>query len=175
LVSAVQEFIAALGETPQTEYLAVVSYASNGTYCSGSNSRTSIDQALGSNHGLAQAAVNAISNRVFNGNTAISPGIDQGVEVLTDTSRARPFAAKTIVLLTDGYPTEGRPTIEAAQDAAAEGIVIHTVTFGAGSSRAEMQAVADATGGDCYHAPDAATLRQIFREIALTLPVIITE
>ena len=38
-----------------------------------------------------------------------------------------------------------------------------------------MKAVAAATGGQHFHAADAATLEQIFREIASTLPVMLTE
>jgi hypothetical protein len=38
-----------------------------------------------------------------------------------------------------------------------------------------MRDVADATGGQHFHAPDADALEQIFREIASTLPVMITE
>jgi hypothetical protein len=38
-----------------------------------------------------------------------------------------------------------------------------------------MQAIADATGGNHYIAPDAATLQAIFEEIALTLPVVFTD
>jgi hypothetical protein len=38
-----------------------------------------------------------------------------------------------------------------------------------------MKAVAEATGGRHFHAPDAKALEAIFREIASTLPVLTTE
>jgi hypothetical protein len=38
-----------------------------------------------------------------------------------------------------------------------------------------MRDVAAATGGLHFHAPDAARLEAIFREIASTLPVMLTE
>ena len=62
-----------------------------------------------------------------------------------------------------------------APEALQHDIVIHTVTFGDGADQQEMQAVAAATGGNFYHAPDAATLQEVFEEIALTLPVMFTE
>ena len=39
----------------------------------------------------------------------------------------------------------------------------------------DMIDVAEATGGDHYHADEAATLREVFRKIALTLPVVMTQ
>ena len=38
-----------------------------------------------------------------------------------------------------------------------------------------MKAIADATGGNYYIAPNAAALQDIFEEIALTLPVVFTD
>jgi hypothetical protein len=54
-------------------------------------------------------------------------------------------------------------------------ITINTVTFGDNADQRRMQDVAAATEGKHYHAPDAAALEQIFREIASTLPVMLTE
>jgi hypothetical protein len=175
LATAVQEFVAALGTTPQTEHVALVSYASNFTHSGVSNNASDIDQTLTSDHALVNTAMQSISDRVFNGATNISAGIDSGVEVLVNTEQARPFALKTIVLMTDGHATEGRQPVVAAEDAARDGIVIHTITFGSGAQQAAMSAVAAATDGKHYHAPDAEALRTIFREIALTMLVTLTE
>ncbi len=48
-------------------------------------------------------------------------------------------------------------------------------SLGAGADQSQMQNVATATSGNHYHAPDAAALEAAFREIALTLPVVLTE
>ncbi len=175
LASAVTTFTDTLATTPEIEQVGLVSYSSAGTWCLVSNNKSDIDQRLTVNQVLVNNAVQTISNRVFNGSTNISAGIDNGVIVLTEPNRARPFAAKTMVLLTDGNANQGRPTIEAANDAANQDIVIHTITFGAGANQNDMRDVAAATGGKHYHAPDAESLRNIFREIALTLPVIFTQ
>ena len=79
-----------------------------------------------------------------------------------------------MVLLTDGIYNRGRDPRLAAQDAADAGVIIHTVTFSDAAEQQAMIDVAAATGGNHYHAPDAATLDAIFREIALTLPVLLT-
>ena len=80
-----------------------------------------------------------------------------------------------MVLLTDGIFNRGRHPKFAAQVAANQGIIIHTITFSDEAEIGAMQEVARIGGGKHFHAPDAASLNRIFREIALTLPVLLTE
>jgi hypothetical protein len=116
----------------------------------------------------------ARSSRAIPGSTSISSGIDDAIAVLTGPD-ARLFAAKTIVVMTDGIHNSGRAPIESALEAQALGIVVHTVTFSDAADQTQMQGVATATSGNHYHAPDAQALEDAFREIALTLPVVLTE
>jgi Ca-activated chloride channel homolog len=170
---AVQRFVDALATTPQSEYVALVSYGSNYTACSVSNNSADINKALTADHAQVTSAMGTISAKKFNGLTNIGAGIQRGVQVLTSAA-ARPYAAKTMVLMSDGAYTEGtQPRLIAPQAAAAD-IIIHTITFGE-ANPAEMQAIADATGGNHYIAPNAAALQDIFEEIALTLPVVFTD
>jgi hypothetical protein len=170
---AVDRFTSALLTTLQSEHLGLVSYGSNYTACSYRNYAATINQALSEDYTDATAALQNISSSKFNGMTDISAGILKGIEVLT-SPQARPYAAKTMVLMSDGAYTQGVQPSTVAPQAAAEDIVIHTITFGE-ANPAEMQAIADATGGNHYIAPDAAALQDIFEEIALTLPVMFTD
>lgn len=172
---AVDRFIAALETTPQSEYLSLASYGSSGTWCSYSNNTSDLNQVLSGNYADAESAMLNLSNSKFNGATNIAAGINRGIESLTDEGTARPFAAKTMVLMTDGHYTQGAKPSTVAPNALPHDIVIHAVTFGDGADQTEMQAVADATGGNFYHAPDAQTLQDVFEEIALTLPVMFTD
>ena len=79
-----------------------------------------------------------------------------------------------MVLMSDGHYTVGTQPRLVAPQAANQDIIIHTISFGE-ADQDEMQAIADATGGNHYHAPDAAALQDIFEEIALTLPVVFTD
>ncbi len=171
---AVQRFVDALEETPQIEHVGLVSYGSNpiGGYC-GYWNQANIDAPLSEDHTVVTSGMQAISNKSFNGMTNIGAGILKGVEVLT-SGDARPFAAKTMVLMSDGAYTEGTQPRLVAPQAAAQGIIIHTISFGE-ANPAEMQAIADATNGNHYSAPDAQALQNIFEEIALTLPVVFTD
>ncbi|WP_425397520.1 vWA domain-containing protein [Aeoliella sp.] len=172
---AFDRFIAALYTTPQDEYLALASYGSSGTWCNYSNNVADINQQLSEHYSDAESAMSSLSNSKFNGATNIAEGIRSGIDALTNQSTSRPFAAKTMVLMTDGNYTQGQRPRDVAPEALAHDIVIHTVTFGDGADQNEMRAVAAATGGNFYHAPDAETLQEVFEEIALTLPVMFTE
>jgi secreted protein with Ig-like and vWFA domain len=77
--------------------------------------------------------------------------------------------------MTDGFRTAGSDPLPSAQYAATKNIVIHTVSFGSSFNQSELIAIASATGGKHYHAPDAATLTAVFREIALTTSVMLTQ
>ena len=59
--------------------------------------------------------------------------------------------------------------------AATKDIMIHTITFSDDADITRMKAVAAATGGKHFHATSQAELTAIFKEIAATLPVMLTE
>ena len=173
--AATSAFVDELNKTPQKEQVALVSFGSDCTYFGVHNTESSIDQALTYDPNKIDTAVAVISNRKFNGSTNTAAGIDRGVVGLTDPTLSRPFARKIMVYLTDGFRTQGRNPVAAARDAATKDIVIYTITFGATFDHSEMVAVASATGGRHYHAPDADSLTQIFREIAASTNVILTQ
>jgi Flp pilus assembly protein TadG len=108
------------------------------------------------------------------GYTNIAAGIDQARTILNGND-VRPLAKKVIIVFTDGQWNQGRSPVDAAQDAYAEGIVIHTVTLLEGGAGGDMEEVARITGGRNLHARTQAELEAAFRELALTLPVVLTE
>ncbi len=175
LVQATDEFVAALATTPQIEYLGVVSYSQANTWCDTTNLTATLDQGLDTDHTLTADAMVAWSNAVFNGGTNIRAGIDMGIIALTTGPNARPYAAKTMVLFTDGHATTGGSLAVGATNASNNNIVVHTVTFGSSANQTAMQSVASATGGKHFHAADEDELEDIFRELALTMPVVLTE
>jgi Mg-chelatase subunit ChlD len=174
LNTAVAAFVAELERTPQQEQCALVSYSSAGSGCGITFTTSDINAQLAFDYTRIRDEMARLTSRPVQGSTAISAGIDNGVRELT-SRRARRYAVKTMVVMTDGLHNTGREPILSADDAARAKITINTVTFGNDADLTRMRAVADATGGKHYHAPDAATLEQIFREIASTLPVMLTE
>jgi Ca-activated chloride channel homolog len=174
LNTAVAAFLVELDDTPQDERVALVSYSSNETACGYTYKISTIDSDLVSDYSRIRDQMARISSRPVKGRTAISAGLDNGIRVLTG-SRVRPFAVRTMVLMTDGIHNLGPEPIVSARTAAANDIVIHTITFSVDADIRRMQDVAAATGGRHFHADDLRELVDAFREIAATLPVLLTE
>ena len=105
--------------------------------------------------------LNAIMPR---GGTNIEAGIREATAELTSI-RENEYAIKFQVVLSDGQSTEGN-SLSAAQDAAAEGIIIYTIGFGGDVSETELQNIANAADGNYYFASDANALMDIYKLIA---------
>jgi Ca-activated chloride channel homolog len=172
--TAVNAFITAIETTTPIEHLSIVSFSSSYTGCSRTVQAASIDSALSRDYSLARNAMNQLSNNSIPGGTNIGAGIDRAVEVLTG-SNIPPFAQKTIIVMTDGHWTDGASPSEAARRAADRIIKVHAITFSDDADQSLMHEVARIGGGKHFHAPDADTLREIYEEIAYTLPIILTE
>ena len=82
-----------------------------------------------------------LSNDPIPGGTNIGAGIDKAVTVLNG-GNTRPFAQKTIIVMTDGHWTDGADPVEAAQRAAASGITVHAITLSTDADEGLMQDVA---------------------------------
>lgn len=171
---AVSSFLDELDKTPQEENVALVSYSSDTNECGKAFKISQIDSDLVFNYGVIRGKMTGLGSKPVKGRTAISAGLDDGIKVLTGP-KTRPLAEKTMVLMTDGIHNHGKEPIISARNAAKKGITIHTVTFSDDADISRMKAVASATGGNHYHAPTAAELVNIFKEIAKTLPVLLTE
>ena len=170
---AMEAFLVELDKTPQDEHVALVSYSSNTKECGFTYNISDINSDLVSNYNTIRNVMKDLSSKPVKGRTAISAGIDDGIKVLTG-KKIRPFAVKTMVLMTDGIHNLGPEPILSAQVAATKDIVIHTITFSSDADIERMEAVAAATGGRHFHAPTAEDLVRIFKEIASTLPVMLT-
>jgi Ca-activated chloride channel homolog len=174
LSTAVTAFLDELERTNQDEHVALVSYSSNDTECGHTYRISEVDSDLVSDYSVIRDEMHRIGSAPVKGYTAISAGLDDGIDVLTGPN-IRPYAVPTIVLMTDGIHNLGPEPIVSARRAAQLGIVIHTITFSSDADIARMEAVAAATGGRHFHANNLQELVASFREIAATLPVLLTE
>ena len=181
MIEGVEAFLAVLEDTPQEELVSLVTF-SHTVQLEYDLQRSTDDDGLEPfiplNYPNIRRELIDIDPR---GGTAIGDGLIQGLEPLFPdsddaTSIARPFAAKTIVVLTDGSNTSGTEPSEAVEKILGkENVTIHTVTFTSGADRVAMEAIATAGGGRNFHDNDGSNLVPIFQEIANTLPTILTE
>lgn len=173
LENAVGLFINKMAGTLSDEQVAVVTFASNNTTCSQTSHAATLDQPLTTVLADITLTMSALSSSIWNGNTEISVGMALARTELTGAA-SRPTAQKIMVVLTDGAYTNGiHPSGEAAL-ADADGIRVHTITFGAVPATVitDMQDTATAGGGNHYHAPNAATLNSVFTEIAGSISIL---
>ena len=126
-----------------------------------------------SNRNSVENSIATRSASAVGGGTILSAGLDQAVQVLTGTN-GRSLSKKVIILLTDGEWNAGRDPVLAAQDASAAGITIHCVSM-LTSTQATLTQVASITGGQYYPTSDAAQLQQAFRDLARSLPIVLTD
>jgi Flp pilus assembly protein TadG/uncharacterized protein YegL len=162
LKRAVSVFLGILDATPADERVSLASYSTT----------SSKDQSMTSN--LAKVG-RKVDNYRAGGFTAIGQGLQVGIDSLHRDGNSRPFAEKTIVLMTDGIENRAPPVETIVPQAIARGYTIHTITFGANADRALMQRVADATGGTHQFAATGSDLEDAFREIARTLAVLMID
>ena len=107
--------------------------------------------------------------------TAIGEGINAGLSSVLYDPLARPFANKSLLVMTDGNHNTGLDPVTAAQSCAANNVVVYTVTLEAGANQTLMQQTADAGNGIFLHANGASQLSDHFRTIARQIPVILVE
>lgn len=198
LSRAVDAFIDELNATPQQEQVCLVSYSSRVNipcFCCPTSSdpcprvrarcrgrlryrirfnESTIHSQLSRNTGQLTGPIGSMLARGIGGATAIGSGLRSGIQAV-EGNGARPFAFPTIVLMTDGNHNLGTDPRVVAETAADKEIVVHTLTFGAGADQGRMREVANLTGGKHIHADSEGDLAEAFREIARTLPVLLTD
>ncbi len=155
---------------------------------------TDIDVGLISFSGVVATEVEPTTDRVrlttaidalqLGEGTAIGDAIAAGVHQL-QRGEATEESPGTLVVLSDGETTRGRPTAEGAQLAADANVPVYTIAFGTADGTItnpdtgelepvpvkldELQSAADATGGKAYVAPSADDLATAYEDIRANL------
>jgi hypothetical protein len=164
-VAGVNAFLSALEQTPQSEQVALVTY----------NGDPTIDVNLTDDYSVFGDAMKAYSVSFGGGKTNIGGAIQLGQLALFDSMFERPWATKAIVVLTDGQHNTGTSATVAAADAGSNGIAVYTITFSDEAAQSEMLEVADMGGGVHVHASTGTELNDAFRQIATSLPTLLTD
>ncbi len=138
LVNAIGTFTATLGQTPVEEKVGLASY----------NDIATEDVNLTDNLELITDTMAALP---VGGFTSISRGMQAGKNIM-DASPRGDFVERTLIVMTDGLHNRGPEPRNVAIALAAEGVTIHTITFGADADIPRMEEVAAIGGGRHFHA-----------------------
>jgi hypothetical protein len=162
LVVAVDRFLASLVMTVPEERVALVWF----------NDQVGSAVDLTNDYTAIRTAMDTLGP---GGSTAIGLGLEEGVATILNPLTARPFALKTVVVMTDGIHNTGEaPDLVATREVDSHNLLIHSITFGDGADQTRMQAVAEIGGGRHWHAVDQAELEASYVEIASDIPTILT-
>lgn len=168
LDGAVRVFVDELNNTDADEKVALATYSSDlssTNYCGVSSAPSTLDRRLDSNLAAITQAMDRLTTAVWNGNTYIESGMRTGLAALVDTRYSRAGAERIMILLTDGNENVGS-AMAATTGCVDAGVTVHTITFSNSANQRTMRDVANACGGQHYHADSAEELRQVFRELA---------
>lgn len=163
-VAAIDGFIALLEKSAHDERLSLTTYSNT----------TKSDEKLTNDYSLIKAAMQTYTDSFNQGSTSIGDGILEGTKTLGDKMTARPWAARVMIVLSDGIYNSGIDPIVAAKMAAGEKIMIFTVSFSMEADQGKMLEIAQCGSGKHYYAGNSAALADAFEDIAHSLPTLIT-
>lgn len=163
-VAAVDGFLNVMENSTHDERVTLTTYSSSAT----------TDVNLTNDYDSIRTALDVHSAQFDGGGTGTGNAIIEGVAALNENSLARPWATRVLIVMSDGLQTTGTDQLYAAQQAAADYVMIYTVTFSDEADATSMQEVAAAAAGKHYHADDSYQLNQVFEDIARGLPTLIT-
>lgn len=163
-VAGVQAFLSELNSSPQQEQISLTTYSDNAT----------VDLELTTDHSEVMEALDDRTESFDSGATNIGSGIEAGLNTLS-SGPARPWAAKVVIVLTDGNHNTGKDPESASAEAASQGVAVFTITFSDEASQGRMESAARKGKGQHFHASSASDLIMAFREVANTLPTLLTE
>jgi Flp pilus assembly protein TadG len=163
-MDATQQFLELMSESYQSELVSLSTFST----------LASKDVELTQDYSRISSALAFHGSFFLGGTTNIGGGMVSGISMLSDRESARSWATRVMIVLTDGMHNLGTDPIYAAKTAAAENILIYTITFSDEADIETMKAVASIGSGKHYHALTQAELVNAFKDIARTLPSLIT-
>ena len=163
-VSAVHSFLELLSESRLDERVSLSTYSD----------MSKLDIELTNDYQSIKKSLETQSDKFSGGATNIGDGILDGIKSLASKARARPWASRVMILLTDGIHNTGTDPLYAAARAAEQDIMIFTITFSIEADIPRMEEVATVGAGSHFHAASASELASAFKAISDRLPTLLT-
>ena len=165
-VAAFAAFVDHLESTPRREKLSLSSFAED----------SSTESPLTADMDAMRVALDQLSDDYQGGATALGTGMAEGLAALMDSDRNRPWATRVLVVMTDGkHDGIGVDPTDVASLIQELGVTLFTVTFSDEADEDRMRDLADACGGQHFHAEAGWELWWMFQQIARQLPSLLTK
>jgi Ca-activated chloride channel family protein len=163
-VASVKTFLGILTESCLDERVSLQTYSE----------KPITDVKLTNQYSVIEAGLKDHSRQYDGGRTDIGGGILKAVAALGDKSRARSWASRVIILISDGIHETGTDPIAAAKHAADQQVMIFTVSYSTEANQSLLKQIADIGHGKHLHASTSTDLSNAFEEISKSLPTLIT-
>jgi Ca-activated chloride channel homolog len=120
-------------------------------------------------------AATALQQQVYLGGlTSLSDGIQSAIIQLSNARSARPWASRVILLLSDGKENFGLDSMIAAQAAANAQMMVYAIGISNEAEMERLNRLAKVGHGKAYFASSSEQFREIIKDIAKRLPVLLT-
>lgn len=162
LQNALDVFLSELNQTSQNEHISLTVYSTQ-------------ERKLQDLTPDLQAIRDEFANEAPGGFTAIGQGLESGLDSILNDPASRPFALKSVIVMTDGNQNTGISPDIVARNAEGNDVVIHAITFSEGANQALMADVAEIGNGIHLHADNNEELLEAFQTIARQLQVVLIE
>lgn len=161
---AIQAFLALMETSFQDSKVSLTTFSDN----------PFIHTPLSTDYDRTRLAMKWYSSSFQGGASNMGWGISSGHMALADRNHARSWATRVMIILTDGFHNIGQSPIAAAKRAADQHITIYTVTFSDEADQSLMRSIAEIGSGRHLHATTGQELADALRDIAHSLPTLIT-
>ncbi|MEO1526340.1 MAG: VWA domain-containing protein [Planctomycetota bacterium] len=164
--AAVQGFIEIMDESIHDEHMSLTTFATD--------AKRDVD--LQNDYSEIVTSLDEYSQSFDGGATNIGEGLVEAGKAFSKSKGKdnRPWAARVIILMSDGSHTTGTDPIAAAQTLANEKVMIYTISFSDQADYTLLEDIAKIGTGKHYHASNSGELADVFRELARSLPTLIT-
>jgi Mg-chelatase subunit ChlD len=133
-----------------------------------------VDCELTTNYELINQALSLHSAAYVGGRSDLSLGMLSAASTLTNKSKARKWASRVLIVVSDGNTTSALSATAIARELAAQGITIFTVSCSIDSNQSLMAEIAAIGNGKHFHSSSAHDFLLAFREISRSLPTLLT-
>lgn len=164
VVASVHAFLDVAEESIQDERISLITYGP----------LPSTDVRLTSDYADVRHEMFRRSSRFVGGTSNVGAGIMEGINALGHKGTARHWASRVMIVFSDGKHNSGYDPLAAARTAANQKVTIYTVSFSDEANQTQMKQIADIGSGAHFHATTGSELSTAFREIARSLPTLLT-
>jgi hypothetical protein len=161
----IEQILLLFAESPQQEAVGLA----------GISSVALTDAGLSLDYSTIRSSLMLYQTLYTGGPTNLADGITRGAALLGDKSRARPWAARVLLLISDGKGNLGNDPLATARSVANEYVMIYTISLSSEADQDLMRQLAEVSRGQHFHARSASDFREVMAAITRRLPILLTQ